>query len=89
MKINNLEKLPCFSVLIEIRQFQANLPTDCLQVAYNLPTDTMPTTPSRARLTAGRVDAFTCPPGKAQAFLWDTEAPALAVRVTPICARCC
>lgn len=59
------------------------MPTDCLQVAYKLPTDTMPTTPSRTRLTAGRVSAFTCPPDKSQAFLWDTEAPALAVRVTP------
>ena len=37
----------------------------------------------RVRLTAGRVDAFTCPAGKSQAFLWDTEAPALALRVTP------
>lgn len=37
----------------------------------------------RARLTAGRVEDFTCPPGKSQAFLWDTEAPALALRVTP------
>ena len=38
---------------------------------------------TRTRLTAGRVDAFTCPAGKSQAFLWDTEAPALALRVTP------
>lgn len=38
---------------------------------------------NRVRLTAGRVDAFTCPDGKSQAFLWDTEAPALALRVTP------
>lgn len=38
---------------------------------------------NRVRLTAGRVDAFTCPIGKSQAFLWDTEAPALALRVTP------
>lgn len=43
----------------------------------------MTAAPARARLTAGRVEAFTCPQGKAQAFLWDTEAPALAVRVTP------
>ncbi|MFC7411578.1 tyrosine-type recombinase/integrase [Hydrogenophaga atypica] len=35
------------------------------------------------RLTAGRVDAFACPPDKAQAFLWDTEAPALMLRATP------
>ena len=38
---------------------------------------------NRVRLTAGRVDAFTCPAGKSQAFLWDTEAPALVLRVTP------
>ncbi len=38
---------------------------------------------SRVRLTAGRVDAFACPAGKAQAFLWDTEAPSLMLRVTP------
>ncbi|MDD2535395.1 MAG: integrase family protein [Macromonas bipunctata] len=38
---------------------------------------------SRVRLTAGRVADFTCPPGKSQAFLWDTDAPALALRVTP------
>ncbi len=39
--------------------------------------------PSRVRLTAGRIAALTCPPGKSQAFTWDTEAPALLVRVTP------
>ena len=38
---------------------------------------------SRVRLTAGRVDAFACPSGKSQAFLWDTDTPTLAVRVTP------
>ncbi len=38
---------------------------------------------NRVRLTAGRVDAFVCPADKSQAFLWDTEAPALALRVTP------
>ena len=38
---------------------------------------------NRTRLTSGRVEAFTCPAGKSQAFLWDTEAPALALRVTP------
>lgn len=54
--------------------------------AYRLPTDskgTMSKMQNRVRLTAGRVDAFTCPAGKSQAFLWDTEAPALALRVTP------
>lgn len=38
---------------------------------------------SRVRLTAGRVEAFACPAGKAQAFLWDTEAPSLMLRATP------
>lgn len=38
---------------------------------------------SRVRLTAGRVEAFACPPGRSQAFLWDTEAPSLMLRVTP------
>jgi len=38
---------------------------------------------SRVNLTAGRVDAFTCPTGKAQAFLWDTDTTTLALRVTP------
>lgn len=40
-------------------------------------------TTNRIRLTAGRVDSFTCPPGKSQSFLWDTDAPSLQVRVTP------
>lgn len=35
------------------------------------------------RLTAGRVEAFWCPAGKSQAFLWDTESPALALRASP------
>lgn len=39
--------------------------------------------PNRVRLTAGRVEAFTCPSDKAQAFLWDTEAPTMALRATP------
>ena len=38
---------------------------------------------SRVNLTAGRVEAFTCPKDKAQAFLWDTDTPTLALRVTP------
>jgi len=38
---------------------------------------------SRVRLTAGRVADFTCPAEKSQSFLWDTEIPALALRVTP------
>ena len=38
---------------------------------------------NRVRLTAGRVDDFTCPVGKSQAFLWDTDTPTLALRATP------
>ena len=38
---------------------------------------------SRVRLTAGRVADFACPPGKSQAFLWDTHTPALMLRTTP------
>jgi integrase len=38
---------------------------------------------SRIRLTAGRVAEFTCPAGKPQSFLWDTDTPTLALRVTP------
>ena len=38
---------------------------------------------NRVNLTAGRVEAFTCPTDKAQAFLWDTDTPTLALRVTP------
>ena len=38
---------------------------------------------NRVRLTAGRVASFVCPPGKSQAFLWDTDAPSLALRVSP------
>lgn len=39
--------------------------------------------PNRVRLTSGRVADFTCPADKTQAFLWDTETPTLALRVTP------
>ena len=38
---------------------------------------------ARNKLTAGRIREFECPTGTAQAFLWDTEAPGLAVRATP------
>ena len=38
---------------------------------------------NRVRLTAGRVTDFACPAEKAQAFLWDTDTPTLALRVTP------
>ena len=37
----------------------------------------------REKLTAGRIRDYTCPTDKAQAFLWDTEAPGLALRATP------
>ncbi len=37
---------------------------------------------ARVKLTAGRIREFICGPGVSQAFLWDTEAPGLAVRVT-------
>ncbi len=33
--------------------------------------------------TAGRINRFTCPADKAQAFLWDVTAPGLALRATP------
>lgn len=36
----------------------------------------------RVRLTLERIAAFACPAEKQQAFLWDSEAPGLAVRVT-------
>ena len=38
---------------------------------------------ARNKLTAGRIRDFECPAGTAQAFMWDTEAPGLAVRATP------
>ena len=38
---------------------------------------------ARNKLTAGRIREFECPTGTTQAFLWDTEAPGLAVRATP------
>lgn len=37
---------------------------------------------ARTKLTAGRIRDFACPTDKAQSFLWDTEAPGLAVRAT-------
>ena len=36
----------------------------------------------RERLTPDRIRRFTCPKDKSQTFLWDTEAPRLAVRAT-------
>lgn len=35
---------------------------------------------ARVKFTAGRVAAFTCPPDKAMAFLWDDEVKQLALR---------
>lgn len=37
----------------------------------------------RARLTIQRISKATCPAGKSQDFIFDTESPRLAVRVTP------
>lgn len=57
------------------------------EFAYRLPTDikwrAMTANSNRVRLTAGRIAAFTCPSGKSQAFLWDTDVPALMLRATP------
>lgn len=39
--------------------------------------------PVRSKLTPARINAFTCPAERAQAFLWDSEVPGLAVRATP------
>ncbi len=38
---------------------------------------------AKIAFTAGRVSGFKCTDGKAQAFLWDTAAPGLGLRVTP------
>lgn len=37
---------------------------------------------ARVKLTAGRVRDFSCEAGKPQSFLWDTDAPGLAIRAT-------
>ena len=37
---------------------------------------------SKIRFSAGRIDDFECPPGKSQAFLWDSESPGLGLRAT-------
>jgi len=37
----------------------------------------------REKLTLPRIAAFTCPPGKTQAFLWDSDVQRLAIRATP------
>jgi integrase len=38
---------------------------------------------AKVSFTARRVEDFKCPPGKAQAFLWDANSPGLGLRVTP------
>lgn len=37
---------------------------------------------AKIKLTAGRIADFTCPAETAQAFLWDADAPGLAIRAT-------
>jgi len=37
---------------------------------------------AKVKLTAGRIEAFTCPADKSQAFLWDADVNGLAVRAT-------
>jgi integrase len=37
---------------------------------------------AKIRFTLPKVEAFTCPPGKDQAFLWDADTPGLGLRVT-------
>ena len=41
----------------------------------------------RVNLTAGAIERLTCPAGKQQAFMRDSEAPGLRVRVTPAGAK--
>ncbi|MEC4747405.1 integrase family protein [Methylomicrobium sp. Wu6] len=38
---------------------------------------------SKIKFTAGRINGFACPENKQQVFLWDSESPGLALRVTP------
>lgn len=38
--------------------------------------------PERIKLTPNRIEQSTCPSDKKQSFIWDTESPRLAVRVT-------
>lgn len=37
---------------------------------------------AKVKLTAPKVEAFTCPTGKDQAFLWDADTPGLGLRAT-------
>lgn len=39
------------------------------------------------RFTTPRIEAAQCPADKAQCFLWDSAAPGLGLRVTPLTAR--
>jgi integrase len=41
----------------------------------------------KVNFTVGRLATFDCPTGKTQAFLWDSKAPGLALRVTAAGAR--
>jgi integrase len=47
----------------------------------------VPDLTQRCNLSAGAIERLICPPGKPQAFLRDTEAPSLRVRVTPAGAK--
>ena len=38
---------------------------------------------AKVQFTAGRVQGFSCPADKAQAFLWDAVTPGLGLRATP------
>ena len=42
---------------------------------------------AKVNFTAARLAAHKCPPGKSQAFLWDSKAPGLGLRVTAAGAR--
>lgn len=42
---------------------------------------------ANVRLTIPKVEGFSCPAGKTQAFLWDADTPGLGLRVTPSGAR--
>src|SRR5450631_4629442 len=37
---------------------------------------------ARVNFTAGRINSYVCPRGKQQDFLWDKDAPGLALRAT-------
>lgn len=40
------------------------------------------TAQSRVNFTAGRIEAFSCPPERGQDFMWDTRCPGLGLRAT-------